>query len=121
MSEPKDQNEAACGGSALTAELEGKKQAILEIAPELLRELFCLPPGAEIVDLRVDINRRGVLELKIDGAGWLTDEGAMLMRTTGVITREFDVDGKETRRSIEWGFPSNDQAKGPGGFSPGPA
>lgn len=107
MSEPKDQNEAACGGSALTAELEGKKQAILEIAPELLRELFCLPPGAEIVDLRVDINRRGVLELKIDGAGWLTDEGAMLMRTTGVITREFDVDGKETRRSIEWGFPSN--------------
>ncbi len=101
------QSRAAEGGANLTAVLEGKKQAILEIAPELLREIFCLPPGAEIVDLRVDINRRGVLELKIHGAGWLTDEGAMLMRTTGTVTREIDDEGKETRRSIDWGFPSN--------------
>ena len=112
MNDQQNQNEAACGGSALTAELEGKKQAILEIAPHLLRELFCLPPGAEIIDLRVAIDRRGMLEVKIDGAGWLTPEGAMIKRTTGMVTRAFDEEGKVTRRSIEWGFPSNDTDKG---------
>lgn len=110
MSETLNQTEAADGQPYLTGVLEGKKLAILEIAPPLLRELFCLPPGAEVVDLRVDFSRRGILEVKIEGAGWLTDEGAMTMRTTGTVTREFDAEGKETSRRIEWGFPSNGQS-----------
>lgn len=107
MNEPQEQANTAGVASDSTVMLEGKKLAILEIAPNLLCDLFQLPPGAEIVDLRVPIDRRGVLELKIDGAGWLTYEGSMIMRTTGTITREFDGNGKETSRRIDWGFPQS--------------
>ena len=81
--------------------LEGgcPRMAILQIAPELLREIFCLPEGAEIVDLRVPVERMGVLEVKISGAGWPTPEGNVIMRTTGTMTK--------SDRCIDLGLPSN--------------
>lgn len=74
-----------------------KKMAILEIAPEFLREVFCLPDGAEIIDIYVPIDKRGVLEVKIVGAGWLTSEGALIIKTKGTQT--------QADHYIDWGFP----------------
>lgn len=79
-----------------------KRMAILEIHPKIFRDLLQLPDGAEISDLRVNIDRRGVLEVKIDGAGWEVREGECLMRTTGTVTTD-----ELGRRVIDWGMPSN--------------
>ena len=65
-----------------------KRMAILEIHPQAFRDLLQLPEGAEISDLRLNIDRRGVLEVKIDGAGWEVREGECLMRTTGTVTTD---------------------------------
>lgn len=79
--------------------------AILQITPELLRELFQLPDGAEILDLRVPIDYRGLLEVKIMGAGWQTLEGQGIMRTVGTVKQEYDAEGGVVNRSIDWGLP----------------
>ena len=79
-----------------------KRMAILEIHPQAFRDLLQLPEGAEISDLRLNIDRRGVLEVKIDGAGWEVREGECLMRTTGTVTTD-----ENGRRCIDWGMPSN--------------
>lgn len=84
-----------------------KRMAILEIHPQAFRDLLQLPEGAEISDLRLNIDRRGVLEVKIDGAGWEVREGECLMRTTGTVTTE-----ENGRRCIDWGMPSNDRVEG---------
>lgn len=84
-----------------------KRMAILEIHPQAFRDLLQLPEGAEISDLRLNIDRRGVLEVKIDGAGWEVREGECLMRTTGTVTTD-----ENGRRCIDWGMPSNVQAEG---------
>lgn len=81
-----------------------KRMAILEIHPQAFRDLLQLPEGAEISDLRLNIDRRGVLEVKIDGAGWEVREGECLMRTTGTVTTD-----ENGRRCIDWGMPSNVQ------------
>jgi len=85
-----------------TKENEMRRMAILEINPQAFRDLLQLPKGAEISDLRLDIERRGVLEVKIDGAGWEVCEGECLMRTTGTVTTD-----EKGRRVIDWGLPSN--------------
>ena len=84
-----------------------KKMAILVVHADVLRELFQLPKGAEVVDLRVPVDRRGVIEIKIEGAGWLTGEGVMIQRTAAEVTRNFDAAGVETNRTIDWKLPSN--------------
>jgi hypothetical protein len=81
------------------------RMAILEISPEILREVFQLPEGAEILDLRVPIDYRGMLEVKIIGAGWEIPRGAAIVRTRGTIIQEFDATGAETRKVIDWGMP----------------
>lgn len=83
-----------------------QKLAILSLSPDLLRELLQLPRGAEILDLRVPLYYRGVLEVKIVGAGWPTMEGQAITSTIGTVTRTRDENGVE-RRSIDWGFPIN--------------
>lgn len=57
-----------------------KKMAILEATPELLRELLHLPPGATLVSLCVPFDQPGVLQLKIEGAGWDTPEGSRIQQ-----------------------------------------
>ena len=77
-----------------------KKMAVLEIDPRAFRELLQLPDGAEIIDLRVNIDRRGMLEVKIQGAGWNTVAGAVIPHAIGTVT--VDAVGN---RVIDWGFP----------------
>jgi len=84
-----------------------KRMAILEIHPQAFRDLLQLPAGAEISDLRLDIERRGVLEVKIDGAGWVVREGECLTRTTGIVTTD-----EKGRRVINWGLPFSAKVTG---------
>lgn len=79
-----------------------KRMAILEIHPQIFRDLLQLPDGAEIIDLRVNIERHGVLEVKIDGAGWEVREGEFLMRATGIVKTD-----EQGSKRIDWGMPSN--------------
>lgn len=77
--------------------------AILNITPEALTGLLQLPEGAEVVDVVADGARRGVLQVKIQGAGWETELGSQIQHTTGTVTR----DGE--RITIDWGFPVDSQ------------
>jgi hypothetical protein len=87
------------------------KLAILQVSPDMLRELFQLPEGAEILDLRIPLDYRGLLEVKICGAGWETLEGQPIQRVVGTVTRHFDDYGNEVQKSIDWGLPKNDHAE----------
>lgn len=75
------------------------KVAILRVSPEALRELLHLPSSAEVVDVRSDVAVRGVLEVKVYGAGWEVPMGAAIPRTEGTVSK----DGE--RVVIDWGFP----------------
>lgn len=57
-----------------------KKMAILQVTPEALRELLHLPDAAIVVEVRTNWDSRGVLEVKIEGAGWLTSEGSAVQK-----------------------------------------
>ena len=81
------------------------RAAVLEIAPEVLGELLQLPKGAEVVYVHCPFDLRGVMSVKIYGAGWPVKEGEMLQTTTGTITRKFAADGSEVGYSVDWGFP----------------
>jgi len=76
-----------------------QKMAILRISPQLLQDVLCLPADVELIDIQAPLSDRGVLEIKIVGAGWETPAGCEVLRTTGVITKK--------DRSIDWGFPSS--------------
>ena len=78
------------------------KMAVLEIHPRMFREILQLPEGAEVVDMRIAIDRRGILELKIVGAGFDTKEGEVIRRVTGTVTK--NAGGWPF---IDWGLPSN--------------
>ncbi|MFA6204401.1 MAG: hypothetical protein WC710_14580 [Gallionella sp.] len=82
---------------------------ILQITPEILRELFQLPEGAEILDLHIPMSYRGLLEVRVMGAGWPTMEGYSIMRTGGTVQKEYDADGKVVSRIVDWGLPTDGQ------------
>lgn len=95
-----------------------KKMAILIIDPVVLCELFQLPAGAEVINIYAETNRRGILELKIEGAGWAVNEGDFIQKTTGLILKKFDGEGKEISRIVDWGLPiENDGEIDPGELS----
>lgn len=84
-----------------------KKMAVLTVVPEVLRELLCLPPGTTLVDMQVPFERPGVLELKIEGSGWDTPEGSVIMRAPAA---EIIKEGS-SRIAVDWKLPSNDGIK----------
>lgn len=76
--------------------------AILQIHARFLRGLLHLPIEAEITGIRVDSGQReDVLEVRIAGAGWETPEGTQLIRTSGMVEVDSDLDIIR----IDWGFP----------------
>jgi len=70
------------------------KFAILQIHPEVFRQLLQLPENAIVRAINVPHNRYGAVEVTLENVGWETAEGQMMMSTDGQI-----VDGK-----IDWGF-----------------
>lgn len=82
-----------------------RRMAILEVSPEMFRELFQLPPGCEVVGVSVPFDRPGLIEISIRGAGWPTPPGAVLQHTTGALYRGKTMDG-ERMYVIDWKMPA---------------
>lgn len=81
--------------------MDPKLMAILVIDPFVLRKLLHLPDGVEIIDFCVPFNRRGVLEMKVEGVGWPISEGMEIARTfVGSIT-----DLENGKFKIDWDLP----------------
>lgn len=78
--------------------------AILEFDTGALREFLQLPETAEIVDARMDFSNRGRLQLKIEGAGFPTQEGGPIQPTTCIVHMRHEADGSKYVERIEWPF-----------------
>jgi len=86
--------------------MSARLMAILEFDAGRLRELLQLPESAEIIWCRMDRDCRGRIEVVIEGAGFPTDEGGFLHRTTCTVTIAQTEDGGiELNPKLEWGFP----------------
>jgi hypothetical protein len=79
-----------------------QRAAILELSLGILRDLLHLPDGAEIISVYAPIDQRGTIEVRIEGAGWPTDWGAVIQRTKGIVHQRPDGDGIAT---IDWQMP----------------
>lgn len=76
-----------------------KRMAILAVTPEVFCKLLQLPEDVELVRVNLCPDRRGVMELVIEGAGWITPRGASISRTSGEITEG------ESKSVIDWHLP----------------
>lgn len=75
--------------------------ALVKMSPQFLAQLLQLPAGAEIDAVDVDLHRRGVLVLRIRGAGWPTMPGDVICEAKPVVyTRAV-----EAGHVIDWRFP----------------
>ena len=79
-----------------------KRMAIITITPEGLRKLLNLPDNMTFVEARIPFDQPGVMEIKVEGAGWETPEGAMIAKAPPAImaTKE---DGT---LDIDWNVPT---------------
>lgn len=73
-----------------------KKMAILIASPGVVRHLLQLPEDVTLIDLKVPFENPGILELKIEGAGWDTPEGSMIVKAPI---------GKVVDGIIDWNIP----------------
>jgi hypothetical protein len=84
------------------------RAAIFMASSEFLRSMLCLPDGAEIDAVQVDVDRPGVLLFRIRGAGWPVHNGATIPRATCQIRQRTMCDGEGFVmfvERIEWDFP----------------
>ena len=81
------------------------KAAILEIAPEIFRQMFQIPKEARLVDVGSDLYRDGVLLIKVVGVGPEIPEGACIQRFPGTIYQARSADGDLLEPVIDWGLP----------------
>lgn len=83
-----------------------KKMAILRLTPQAFRDLMQLPETVEVVRVELESGTRGNLHLMIEGAGWDTHEGAMVIPAqAAIITSHKDQNGTSIDRIIDWGLP----------------
>ena len=79
--------------------------AILEFDAGALREFLQLPETAEIVDARMEFGVRGRLQLKIEGAGYPTQEGELIPAVTCIVGTRCNADGDiEVNPTFNWPF-----------------
>ena len=79
--------------------------AILEFDTGALREFLQLPEAAEIVDVRMRFGNRNRLQLKIEGAGYPTQEGELIPAVTCTIGTRCNADGDiEVNPTLNWPF-----------------
>ena len=84
-----------------------KKMAILSLTPAVFRELMQLPDGVIVTNIETPIDKNGVVEVRIEGAGWDTYEGARIQYAPAATIEEgCDVDGIEIT-FINWNFPDD--------------
>ena len=92
----------APSGVGVDAGLPHKKMAILVAPLDVIRQLLFLPPGSQLIDLRVPFDNPGTLELKIEGAGWYTAEGCVITRVPNA-TVTMDENGAV---KVDWNLPA---------------
>ena len=86
-----------------------KKMALLRVTPEALRDLLQLPLEVEVIRVEMAPGYRGLLHVVIEGAGWDTPEGGVIMPApVGIATQNSDAAGNITNRVIDWGLPKGD-------------
>jgi hypothetical protein len=78
--------------------------AILKVTPEAIRELLRLPADATVVGMQVPFDNPGIMEIKVEGAGWDTPEGGLIKRAEDVMVTKQD----NGAINIDWGFPSDE-------------
>lgn len=84
--------------------------AILEFDTGMLREFLQLPETAEIVDARMEFDRRGRIQFKIEGAGYPTKEGQVVIPATCIVESQRDEDGSiPLNPTLNWPFDSSVQ------------
>lgn len=81
------------------------KTAILEITPEIFRQMFQIPKEARLVDVWTDFYRDGVLLIKVVGVGFDIPDGAYIQRFRGTISQSRSADGDLLEPVIDWGLP----------------
>lgn len=86
-----------------------KNMALLRIDARYLAALLQLPEGTAVLGVRDDISSAGVLEIKVEGAGWPTAEGQQIMPTTGTVIDTRDATGGLVCRTVNWGFPASEE------------
>jgi hypothetical protein len=76
----------AGGGAGYVSEDGGMiKRCIIEITPDVLAEMLQLPVTAIVEEVRTDVERCGVLQIRVSGCGWETNPGDRLRVTTGTM------------------------------------
>jgi len=79
-----------------------KKMAIITLTPEALRELLQLPDGLTFIEARIPFYTPGVMEVKVEGAGFDTPEGGAIYKSEpAIVTRKED-----GTLDIDWRLPS---------------
>ena len=65
-----------------------KRMAVLTLTSEALREILQLPDNTIMVEARIPFLTPGVMEIKVEGAGWLTPEcAAIMVAEPAIVTR----------------------------------
>jgi hypothetical protein len=72
--------------------------AILTLTPEAFQALMRLPPDVELIDVQIDLTHRGILKLKIQGAGWETPMGGEIREAAPATVSK----SENGRLSIDW-------------------
>lgn len=96
------------------------RMAILEIAPEVMRQLLDLPEGVWVDGVEVDFLRRGVVCVRVQGMGWPVREGEMLRRSRATVWERRNEAGEVFERRVTWEGESADGAMHQPGESAGP-
>lgn len=95
-------------------DLSGRQEiglaALLVVDHLRLAELLQLPAGSHIDAVWSPVDQPGVVLLRLRGAGWPVKTGALLPRSTGILTRHISADGAVERVFINWQLPSQASA-----------
>ena len=78
------------------------QMAILILTPQALRDLLCLPNGMTFIEARSPFDTPGVMEIKVEGAGWETPEGASIQRADAAIVTKRE----NGTLDIDWRVPT---------------
>lgn len=84
--------------------MSSKKLVLIKLSPSAIRELLQLPEDAEVTGVVADLGFRGAVTLRIEGAGYPTEDGELIREARGMICREFLPDGRELAPRITWKF-----------------
>ena len=75
-------------------------RAILHLNAAYLKQLLQIPEEAEIDGITLDFYQTDLVQIRINGAGWITRPGYQIMNTTGIV-REGAIDWQLPQQETE--------------------